>query len=93
MSVGAKAASERDAASAAGATVCETRVDHLTQDEVARRWRLSVATIERWRSDAIGPRFLKLGGQVRYRLEDVLDYERSCLRQGTARSVSHPAST
>jgi hypothetical protein len=62
-------------------------VNHLTQLELARRWCLSTATIERWRSEGIGPRFLKLGGQVRYRLDDILDYEASCLRSSTSSSA------
>ena len=58
---------------------------HLNQRELARRFGISVATIERWRSEQIGPRYLKLCGQIRYRIEDILAYERECLRQGTAK--------
>ena len=32
---------------------------------------LSVLTLRKWRSQGRGPRFLKLGGAVRYRLSDV----------------------
>jgi hypothetical protein len=48
---------------------------HLTQFEVARRWRLSHRTLERWRHGRQGPAYLKLGGAVVYRLEDVEAYE------------------
>jgi hypothetical protein len=74
------APAEPEACPAAGA-------NHLTQLELARRWCLSTATIERWRSEGIGPRFLKLGGQVRYRLDDILAYEASCLRSSTSSSA------
>jgi hypothetical protein len=48
---------------------------HLTQAEVARRWRISPRTLERWRWLDTGPAYLKLGGTVTYRIEDVLAYE------------------
>ena len=57
---------------------------HLTQRQLAKRWEKSEASLERWRSLGIGPKFLKLGGQIRYRLEDVLGYEASCLRSSTS---------
>ena len=31
------------------------QVIHLGQKELAERWRMSEATLERWRSDRIGP--------------------------------------
>lgn len=40
----------------------------LTQDDLAKRWFISSSTLARWRSDGIGPVFMKLKGQVRYRL-------------------------
>ena len=52
---------------------------HLTQRELAIRWNKAEATIERYRSDGKGPRFLKIGGKCLYRLEDVLEYENNCL--------------
>ena len=47
----------------------------LHQAELARRWRVSPRTLERWRWTNQGPAYLKLGGSVAYRLEDVLAYE------------------
>ena len=46
-------------------------VRHLTQDQLADRWQISPRTLERWRWLGEGPRFLKLGGRVVYRLEDI----------------------
>jgi len=40
--------------------------------------------LERWRSEGIGPVFLKLQGQVRYRIEDVEDFESCSLRKSTS---------
>lgn len=50
-------------------------VQHLTQIELARRWRISPRTLERWRWLGQGPRYLKIGGRVVYRLEDVEAFE------------------
>ncbi len=55
----------------------------MTQTELAERWRLSEATLERWRTESGGPLFLKLGNQVRYRLEDVEAFEEAALRGST----------
>ncbi len=55
----------------------------MTQTELAERWRLSEATLERWRTEAGGPVFLKLGAQVRYRLRDVEAFEAEVLREST----------
>jgi hypothetical protein len=50
-------------------------ISHLCQEELARRWRISPRTLERWRWLGQGPAFLKLGGRVAYRLEDIEAYE------------------
>ena len=47
------------------------QVIHLGQKELAERWRMSEATLERWRSDRIGPVFLKIRGRVLYRHVDI----------------------
>ncbi len=52
---------------------------HLTQTQLAKRWSVSKASLERWRSQGIGPVFLKLHGRVLYRLCDIEQYEESCL--------------
>jgi predicted DNA-binding transcriptional regulator AlpA len=58
----------------------EPAVDEfLNQSELARRWRLSSRTLERWRWMKCG-RFVKIGKSVRYRREDVEAYERTQLR-------------
>jgi len=48
---------------------------HLNQVQLSRRWTLSPRTLERWRWLKAGPPYLKVGGRVVYRLEDVEDYE------------------
>lgn len=47
----------------------------LTPVELAERWGVPVTTLAAWRYAGKGPAYLKLGGAVRYRLEDVEAYE------------------
>ena len=49
----------------------------LNQARLANRWQISPRTLERWRWSGEGPAFLKIGGRVVYRLEDVEAYENS----------------
>ena len=59
----------------------------LTQADLARRWQVSPATLERWRSGGVGPKFMKMQGQVRYRQIDIVEYERACLRRSTGEAA------
>ena len=57
---------------------------HLNQRDLARRWGLSPRTLERWRWTGEGPAFLKVGGRVAYRLQDIEAWEADRLRRSTA---------
>src|SRR5690242_17321827 len=61
-------------------------VRHLTQSELAARWRMSPRTLERWRSTGHGPAFLKLGGGVVYSVADVAAYEIAQRRAANAKA-------
>lgn len=50
-------------------------VKHLSQLELSRRWGISPRTLERWRWLRQGPAYLKIGGKVVYRLDDIDAYE------------------
>ena len=60
-----------------------TRVTHLNQITLAARWGISPRTLEHWRCIGKGPRFLKIGGRVLYRLAEVEAYEAANLQTGT----------
>ncbi len=64
-------------------------VKHLNQRQLADRWDISEASLERWRSEGIGPIYLKLQGRVLYRLEDIEQYETQCLHKSTSARVGH----
>ena len=51
----------------------------LTDVEVANRLGVSRFTVRSWRLKGVGPRFLKMGRAVRYRPQDVDEYERQAL--------------
>lgn len=71
-------------------TIEQATVKHLNQVELSRRWSLSPRTLERWRWLGEGPRFLKIGGRVVYRLEDIEAYEAEQMRDSTA-AIEAPA--
>jgi hypothetical protein len=52
-----------------------TQLRHLNQEQLARRWNISPRTLERWRWLKQGPNYLKVGGRVLYRLDDIETYE------------------
>ena len=61
-------------------------IRHLKQADVAQRWNVSHRSLERWRWTGQGPRFLKIGGRVVYRLCDIEAYEAEQLRTSTLRT-------
>lgn len=62
-------------------------VIHLNQRSLATRWCVSEATLERWRTEGLGPKYLKLCGRVLYRLADIESYESACLMTSTSKSA------
>jgi hypothetical protein len=64
--------------------MAEPSIRHFSQLELADRWRISHRTLERWRWSGEGPRFVKIGGRVVYRLQDIEQFEADQLRRSTA---------
>lgn len=58
----------------------------LTEQMLALRWHCSTSRLQRWRADRKGPAYLKIGGKVLYRLEDVREYERAHIVQARSES-------
>jgi hypothetical protein len=59
----------------------------LNQIELSRRWRISPRTLERWRWLGQGPRHVKVGARVLYRLEDIEAFEADGARASTSTPV------
>ncbi len=62
----------------------------LTDIQVAARLGVSRFTVRSWRLKGLGPRFMKMGRAVRYRPQDVDEYERQALVETQAPSDPHP---
>ena len=60
------------------------KAECMNQLELAVRWRISHRTLERWRWTGEGPKFLKVGGRVVYRLADIEEYEQAIVRSSTS---------
>jgi hypothetical protein len=58
-------------------------MQHLDQKELADRWSISPRTLEQWRWQGKGPKYLKIGGRVVYRLHDVEHFEAQHLHANT----------
>ena len=49
--------------------------DLLTEQMLAERWHCSTSRLQRWRAVNTGSTYLKIGGKVLYRQEEVSAYE------------------
>jgi predicted site-specific integrase-resolvase len=58
-----------------------------TQRQLAEHWGITIRTLERWRIQGIGLLFLKIVGRVRYRQEDVAEFEQQHLHHSTSLKV------
>jgi predicted site-specific integrase-resolvase len=57
---------------------------YLNQEELARRWKISPRTLERWRWLGRGPQHVKVCGRVIYRIADVEGFEQASTRSSTS---------
>ena len=58
--------------------------DLLTEQQVGKFLGVSLRTLQKWRLERRGPRFIKMGSLVRYRPEDLSGWLDSLPRLGTA---------
>jgi hypothetical protein len=66
--------------------------EYLQPRELAARWRgvVTLSTLDNWRSQSRGPRFVKIGGRVLYPVAEVEAYEARNLRGIPNHSPNHP---
>jgi excisionase family DNA binding protein len=55
---------------------------HLSPAELAERHGVPLETVYAWNRKGVGPRYMKIGRHVRYRLTDVITWENSRLVTG-----------
>jgi predicted site-specific integrase-resolvase len=63
---------------------------YLNSNEVSKRWGMSPQTLARWRCEGRGPQYMKIGGKILYRLQDVEQFERQSIRQETKKDDGIP---
>jgi len=68
-------------------------MQHLNQTHLAERWRISSRTLEQWRWQGRGPRYLKIGGRVVYRLSDIEAFESASVHANTIGRIDHDLQT
>jgi hypothetical protein len=61
----------------------------LTEDEVSKQLRVSVASLRRWRLERRGPQFIKVGSLVRYRPEEIEFWLAALPTGGTSKAETH----
>jgi hypothetical protein len=66
-------------------------IKHFNQIDLARRWRVSERTLERWRWLRQGPQYLKIGGRVVYRLDDIEAFEIARSRNANLNQAGRPS--
>lgn len=57
---------------------------YLTPKSLAQRWSIKPETLQRWRVANMGPRYIKIGGSVKYKIGDVIKYEKTRTFYGTS---------
>ena len=65
----------------------------LSENELAQHWGVSPKTLQRWRSEGRGPRYLKLSKRVLYPLAEIKIFESNALHASTSERSSSVVST
>ena len=60
----------------------------MNENELAARWSISPKTLQRWRSEGRGPRFMKMSKRIVYPIDEVFDFESQALRSATWEKAS-----
>lgn len=60
----------------------------VTPNVLANRWNIKIRTLSQWRWNGRGPQFLKLGGRILYRIQDIEAFEINNLRQDNSQSFA-----
>ncbi len=61
---------------------------YFSEKSLAKRWDMSFRTLQRWRWLGVGPPYTKIGGRVRYQLENIKKFEEENSRDGKSKNTS-----
>ncbi len=56
----------------------------LSTKQISELFGVSVVTLEQWRLQGKGPKFIKVGRCVRYRMADILAFQENAVRRSTS---------
>lgn len=56
----------------------------LTSSELAKRWRLTPKTLDKWRCAGKSPPYEKIGSRILYKIDEIEAFERKALRYHTS---------
>jgi hypothetical protein len=56
----------------------------LNERELAGRWSTSIKTLQAWRQQGKGPKYLKIGRAVRYPIDSIEQFESKSLISSTS---------
>lgn len=70
-----------------------TVLKHLTEDELAERWGVTLVVVKRKRKNGVGPKYLLITESatkqtIRYRLADVEEWEQELLTDPQAKATA-----
>ena len=63
----------------------------LSENELAQHWGVSPKTLQRWRTEGRGPRYLKLSKRVVYPVAEIRTFESNALYGSTSERVTSAA--
>lgn len=55
----------------------------LTAEDLSKRWGIATHTLSQWRWSSRGPRYMKVGRRILYRLNEIEAFEEHMLRRNT----------
>lgn len=57
---------------------------YMSETELAEYWHISIRTLQSWRLNGGGPKFLKLGKAIRYSVDEIKRFESENTKTSTA---------
>jgi predicted site-specific integrase-resolvase len=61
--------------------------EYLTESALAELWNVKRNTLQKWRSQGVGPMYIKRVGRIVYRKSDIIAYENYQTHRGTSERV------
>ena len=59
-------------------------VEYFSTKQLADRWKIRTQTLQKWRVANEGPKYVKIGRLVKYKIDDIIKYEQTRTFCGTS---------